>query len=193
MKFSTNFHKIADGIDVGPLLAKLDANPDLWAIDTRRQNAPGSAHHDTECIVLRGPGDDTLANFAEDLTSEPTPLMAAFLPEMHPVLDPILNRIGAMKVGRMLLARLKPGGVIDLHADEGAYAKAHSRFHIVLTSDEGNVFLVEDEEAHMQPGSCWWFAHRRPHTVRNLSDRPRVHLIVDFVSARYPVERQDQP
>jgi hypothetical protein len=193
MKFSTNLQKLAEHIDVGPLLAKLEANPHLWEIDTRRQRAPGSAHHDTECIVLRGPSDPTLATFATDVGAAVTELMAMFEHELHPVLDQILNRIEATEVGRMLFAKLKPDGRIDWHADEGLYAKAWARFHIVLTSDEGNRFMVEDESVHMRPGECWWFAHRRAHGVVNHSGTPRIHLIVDFKSDRFPVERQGQP
>lgn len=193
MKFSTNLQKIADGIDVAPLLAQLEANPHLWGLDTRRQRALGSPHHDTESLILRGPSDPTLATFFTDVGAEPTDLMDLFAAELHPVLDPILNRIGATAVGRMLIAKLQSGGRIDWHADEGLYAKAWARLHIVLASDKGNRFMVEDESVHMEPGTCWWFAHRRAHAVVNHSNTPRIHLIVDFKSDRFPVERQDQP
>lgn len=192
MKFFTSFQKIAEGIDVAPLLAKLEANPHLWEIETRRQNAPGGPHHSTECIVLRGPSDPTLATFATDVFAVPTPEMAHFIPELN-ALATLFERLETIELGRVLLVTLKPGGRIDWHTDEGAYAKAWSRMHVVLTSDKGNRFMVEDEHVHMAPGECWWFAHRRPHSVVNDSTAPRIHLIVDFKSDRFPVERQDQP
>lgn len=193
MKFFTNLQKIADGIDIAPMLAKLEANPHLWEIDTRRQNAPGSAHHDTECIVLRGPSDPTLATFATDVGAASTPLWLFLRAELTDILTPIINRLDVTELGRVLIAKLKPDGRIDWHADEGPYAKAWARLHIVLTSDAGNRFMVEDESVHMAPGTCWWFAHRRSHGVVNRSDTPRVHLIVDYKSDRFPVERQGQP
>lgn len=193
MKFYLNLQKIADGIDVAPLLAKLAAHPHLWGIDTRRQHIPGGAHQDTECIVLRGPSDPTLATFATDVEAASTQQWLDLQDEIAPILAPILSRLDFTEVGRVLIARLKPGGRIDWHADEGLYAKAWARLHIVLASEGGNTFMVEDEVAHMAPGTCWWFAHRRRHAVRNHSGTPRIHLIVDFKSPRFPVERQDQP
>ena len=50
-----NFVRIADGLDVEPLLKLLDAKPELWREITARQKATRSAHKDTECIYVRGP------------------------------------------------------------------------------------------------------------------------------------------
>ena len=69
--------------------------------------------------------------------------------------------------------------MIDPHEDTGRYAKAYSRFHLVLTSAPGNTFTCDNQTVHMQPGELWWFNHRGEHSVRNDSDTDRIHLIFD--------------
>ena len=113
MKFSTNFHKIADGIDVAPLLALLAEHAGLWELDTRRQSHAGSAHGDTDCIILRGPSTTDMAAIPDDLSAAvPTPAWAILAPEMRRLLRPLIEKLEAPAIGRVLIARLKPGGVI---------------------------------------------------------------------------------
>ena len=51
----SNFVRIADGLDVKPLLKLLDAKPELWKEIEIRQQFTGSPHKDTESIYVRGP------------------------------------------------------------------------------------------------------------------------------------------
>ena len=51
---SSNFIRIAEGLDVEPLLQLLDAKPELWKEITIRQNFTKSPHIDTETIHVRG-------------------------------------------------------------------------------------------------------------------------------------------
>ena len=39
-----HFRQIHHGLDVGPILAELDAQPDLWDQHPERRTAPGSPH-----------------------------------------------------------------------------------------------------------------------------------------------------
>lgn len=161
-----------------PVQAVLDAiKPAMWAEVTLRQQFPGTAHADTETIYLRGPRSFAAAQ--DDLTSIPFP--ASSEPAMQAACEAVLADIPLefCEVGRAMLVSLKPGGRIERHADEGAYAQRFSRFHVALQSDEGNVFTVGTIGFHMKPGDCWWFQHRVPHEVRNDSERPRIHLIFD--------------
>jgi hypothetical protein len=47
------FKRVAEHINVAPLLKKLERHPELWGEITARQEAPGSPHKDTEAIFLR--------------------------------------------------------------------------------------------------------------------------------------------
>jgi hypothetical protein len=172
-------------LDVAPLAAALEANPDLWDQVTDRQDAPGSAHHDTRAVILLGPASLDLHSVFHDLAVQPYPPVEVLGPLVHDLIAPLCDEVYLQDIGRVMLVELKPGGVVDAHWDEGPYAAHYQRFHIVITSEPGNVFHCGGEAVWMQPGQAWWFDHRATHLVRNESQAPRIHLIVDAVSGRY--------
>lgn len=176
-----NFNRLLTNINVGPMLDALDARPELWDEITVRQEAPGSPHHDTKCIWLRGPREITLDSVFNDLRSVDYLSMGELAEAVYPLVAPILRQLGSTNLGRVMIVALQPGGYIDPHEDQGKYAKAFSRFHLVLTSDQGNSFSCDGETVHMQPGELWWFNHRGQHEVRNDSTTPRIHIIFDAV------------
>lgn len=179
-----NFERIDQGVDVAPLLAAINLQPDLWDEITIRQTYPGSAHHDTSCIFLRGPYAFTFAEYMGNTKAYDYPVMDALMPVIHNVMRPILIDLGVTELGYVLVVRLKAGGEIDPHIDEGAYADHYERFHLVLTSEPGNEFTVADQTVHMAPGDLWWFNHKRLHSVVNGSAHERIHVIFDAVRAR---------
>lgn len=184
-----HFARIAEGIDVQPLLAAIEANPKLWEEITARQKTPGSPHHDTQAIILRWCESQTIQSVFTDIPAVDYPAYAK-LPEARPLMNKVFELAEGFELGRVIIADLKPGGKIDKHLDEGAYADYYDRFHLVLTSDPGNRFFVEyapgcQEWVEMKPGELWWFNHKQPHFVENESSSGRIHLIVDMVSPKW--------
>lgn len=184
MSTPPSFQKVLSFIDVRAALAELEAQPELWSEITLRQDYPGSAHHDTESIILRGPR--AVANPFNEIAAHMYPAFEK-LPQCAHLAGMLAQQLDASKVGRVMVVRLKAGGAIDPHVDEGAYAEHYSRFHIVLSSEEGNVFQCGGRLQWMEPGTAWWFNHRVEHDVTNASASPRVHLIVDLVTPRFVV------
>lgn len=182
-----NFHRVASGLNVAPLLAALDAHPGLWSEILIRQEYPGSAHHDTECIFLRGPIAFTPQEYQGTIDAHDYPAMYPLLDGIAPLLRPILHALGATELGYVLIVRLKPGGHIDEHIDEGAYADHYSRFHIALTGSPGATLTAGDERQHFAPGECWWFNHKATHSADNDAGDWRIHVIFDAVTPSYPV------
>lgn len=174
-----NFQLVAQGLAVQPALAELAMRPELWRLFTARQDTPGSAHHDTECIVLRGPKTISIESVFNDLDAQ----WLAYAHTLRAVRDLIAlagSRLGPIaQLGRVMVVNLKPGGHIDPHVDEGAYAAHYDRFHLVLRSAEGNQFRCGDETVHMREGELWKFDHRTEHQVANLSEHGRIHIIID--------------
>lgn len=175
------FQLIAQGLDVSKALAEIEARPSLWSIFSGRQETPGSPHHDTECIVLRGPAVPDLESVFTDLGAYDYPVLHA-LPETVNLLqalfsDPEVPKFG---LGRVMIVKLKAGGRVDEHIDEGAYAEWYdTRLHLVLQSEPGNTFTNASESRWMQPGTLWRFDHCAAHSVFNGSDAPRIHIILD--------------
>lgn len=189
----TNLQRIASGIDVGPLLAALDSKPYLWKEITERQTTPGTYHQDTESVFLRWAQSRSIQAVFTEIPVVDYPALEE-LPEARELIGLIAGILGTDQIGRVILAKLKVGGYIAPHIDEGDYADHYERFHLVVLSEEGNLFLVgvpdlEGEFAKMKPSELWWFNHKEPHWVTNLSEAPRIHMIVDAVVPQYRRER----
>ncbi len=184
-----NYEIITRDLPVQACLDQLQAQPELWDQITARQEAAGSPHHDTKCIFLRWCPGQTIRDVFFQLESVDYPAAAVLAPAIAPMFNELLDRVPHEVIGRAMLVTLQPGGSIDEHIDEGAYADAHDRFHIVLQSDEGNAFTVGGETFHGKPGEAFWFNIKRPHSVVNNSARERIHLIVDLISPVYKAKR----
>ena len=158
----THFLRLATGLDVSKLMGELDAQPQLFDEITGRQDYPGSAHKDTKCVFLRWcKGLDVTSAFTE-IPAFDFPAMGK-LPAAHELINYSIHRANAQQLGRVLIAKLRPGGVITPHADEGAYADFYERFHVVLKSEDGNIFRCEDETVEMKTGDLWCFNHKSEH------------------------------
>lgn len=175
-----HFLKIADGVDVLPLLMALKAKPELWDQNTLRTTHPQTPHKQVSDIWLRF---NDLQHGAEGVIDEHESVnYPAFqaLPQARPLIFGLMSRIEGERLGRCLITRLPPGGRIDPHEDGGSHAAYYERFHIVLQSLPGNLFRCGDETIHMRPGEVWWFDNAVEHEVVNNSADERIHLIVDI-------------
>jgi len=179
-----NFHKLDEGANVHDLYDALEAEPALWDQDTLRQTYPGTSHADTQCIILRGPSVmGSVEAIQDNLVAVDYPALLD-LPEAGFLMYNIAARIGTQVLGRVMLTKLKPGGVITPHIDEGLYAHHYSRFHLPIRSEHGNWFNCGNARVWMKPGELWWFNHQEEHSVENTSNQPRIHLIVDAITQR---------
>jgi hypothetical protein len=175
-----NFKKFSE-VNVNPIKEALAVQPDLWKKITVRQDWPESPHKDTECIWVRGPKTITADSVFNDIEAFDYGAMRALMPQIYLLMKPVLKQINSKKLGRILIVNLKAGGKITEHSDEGKYADYYERFHIPLTSKEGNLFWCGDECIHMEVGNVWWFNHKKLHKLENNSNESRIHLIFDAV------------
>jgi quercetin dioxygenase-like cupin family protein len=90
------------------------------------------------------------------------------------------NQFGLSKIGRVVVAKLRPFSTIAPHIDEGEYTKNHDRFHFVVTTNPNVRFGCGDEEAHMAAGDIWWFDNKTQHYVTNAGNTDRIHIVVDI-------------
>lgn len=175
------FKKIKD-IDVDGLLDEIKAED--WKEITARQDTPGTSHSETETIFLRCCKGHDLESVFNDTDAVDYPWLDRH-PEFKQILREIFHAVDGVELGRALLVKLKEGGRVDKHIDEGAYSDYYQRFHLCLSSADNVFFMVDQssenhyESVIMKPGELWWFDHKKPHCVDNLSDVDRIHLIVD--------------
>lgn len=187
-----NFLKIAQGVDVMPLMIALHRRPDLWHEDTYMRDYPQGPFGETDSILLRFPVKsvkETEAEVADHFSKYDQhecidyPAYAS-LPEARPLIMNLMNYVGGTRLGRCVINRVVSGGRIFPHADTPAHAEYWDRHHIVLQAAPGVTFRCEDEQVMMMPGEIWWFQNAKEHEVINNSGMDRIHLVVDIKSSR---------
>lgn len=182
-----NFQQIGAGTDVMPLMMSLQRQPDLWGADPIRTTFPSSPHAEVDDILLRfedlkvGPDHPDIERHVE--TAERTWREAwNRLPEAKTLILPLMARVGAYELARVLITRLPPGGTILPHADtRGTYANLPdiARYHVVLQGLPGSIFNCGAESVQMRTGETWWFNAHAVHSCVNNSADDRIHMLVD--------------
>jgi quercetin dioxygenase-like cupin family protein len=175
-----HFQRIADGVDLAPLLAALAAHPELWGADELRVTyAEDSPHREVDDILVRFNAGRDPATLGDDLECIWQPAVSPLFLIRSLALD-LMRRVGGERLGRVMLTRLAPGKQIHPHADVlGAYAHYYNRVHLVLQSSPGCVFHAGQESVWMRPGEAWLFDAHAVHSVVNNGADDRIHLIVD--------------
>lgn len=187
-----NFQKIAEGINVTPLLNALYRKVELWKADDFLRKFPQGPFGETDTIYLRFQDkvpvetDDDLELYQKnklaghDLHECPWREEVGQLPEARAHIMALMTAMGATRLGRCMINRIKPGGKIFPHADSHWHASYWDRYHVVLQSEPGNVFRCGDEQIWMRQSEIWWFQNAIEHEVTNNSAEDRIHLIVDL-------------
>ena len=174
-----NFTKIFEQMDVVPLLAALASKPHLWNANELRTTFPGSPHAETDDIWLffNEVSEDS-SEVINDIQTRPYDAWHE-LPQARGLVFDLMRRVGGVQLGRGLITRLAPGGVIPEHADQGAPAEFYQRFQIALQCRPGCSFRIGDEVVNFNMGDCWLIDNSVPHEVVNNSYDDRLALVVD--------------
>jgi len=172
--------EVMSGLNVLPLYAELMNTPS-WQDITIRQTYEGSAHADTETIFIRGPKSFYPEDYFNDLGSYDYPHMNLF-PQAMVLIEQLREMLPIIELGRVLIVKLKPGGYVTPHIDEGLYADHFARFHVVISTNSECVNTTGGQSLHWEAGSVWWFNHKMTHTATNNGLTDRIHMIVDAVT-----------
>jgi len=168
-----NFHRLAQNIAVGPLLASIARRPDLWDADKLRTLFENSPHAQAQDIILRfGKPDINDLYPCEDRSA------MALLGAKSIALS-VMQLAGGSELGRVLVTRLCPGKRILPHADEGAYSERFDRYHVCLQSLPGVTFRCGGEKISPASGELWWFRNGLEHEIVNNSADDRITMIID--------------
>ena len=190
-----NFLQIAQNAAVLPLMLaiqRMDKSHGIWKEDTYLRDYPQGPFGNTESIILRFPDrsvhqteealKDHLANFDQHENYD-QPIFKT-LSEARVLVYNLMAAVQGERLGRVMINKLNPGGVIFPHADTPVHAEYWDRFHIVLQSAPGSNFRAGYERVHMKTGDIWWFNNRIEHEVVNNSDTERIHMIVDIRTSK---------
>ena len=176
-KFDGNFRLVGTS-DIGPIKAKVAALTDAdWNQVSWRQER-FEIHKYTQTIELI---------FDQDFRHEnPTRRDPYFSLGCEQLLAPIEKTIAGYFTGdgfsvRVLLVNLKPGGRIRPHIDTGFSLMNCCRVHVPISSNDLVGFTVGGEKRAMKEGEMWEVNNARTHSVENMGETDRVHLIIDWI------------
>lgn len=171
-----NFLKVAEGIDVLPLLLELQRQPELWDMHRERKDTAGTPHSEMSDIWIR---------HAESRSEFERPHFARWypayqrLPSARKIIFDAMARVQATHLGGVLITRIPPHGKIDAHTDVGWHPSFYNcKLYVVLESNPSCIFRVEDERVAMQQGEAWRIDNTKEHDVVNDGETERMTLII---------------
>lgn len=180
-----NFHRFSKHFCVGKIADQLLLNRHLWGLYPHRTIYPGTAHSDIVDIWMRYPELDGATPEYMLNALECVNYQGFFeLPAARQAIFKMMRLVDGERLGRCLITKLKPGGKISPHIDEGDAAQYYDRFHLVIQANERSKFICGNEEVVMRSGEIWWFDNKKTHEVINNGDADRIHLIADIKVSR---------
>jgi hypothetical protein len=182
-----NFARVGE-YEMMPLQLALQTQPQLWDENPYRTGFEGTPFRGMSDILLRysrpelheATADPDACIDSVDLVNYPA---WKLLPQCHDLIFNLMRSFRAIALGRVIIARLPPGGVIRPHADNyGKYAlqQGGKRFHACVYAQPGVLFHCGGETIQMRTGEVYWFRHTETHCAENNSADERVHLLIDM-------------
>ena len=186
-----HFYPLVFGLTVAPLLAAIQAQPELFNQHAQRTSAADSPHRGVSDIWVRY---NDPAKFGPHFNDEHDavwyPAWYA-LPELKPLVFGLMEYVQGTRLGGILITKLPPGGVVKTHVDSGWHAGYYEKFTIALQNRPGAVFRFPDADLLASSGDCYWFDNSVPHGVMNHSDQDRLALIVCIKTDLFQGMRHD--
>lgn len=177
-----NFLKLANNVDVMQIMIELQRNVDLWNENNLRTKHPLTAHSEVSDIWVWFNEVPKDANKIID-DKDVIPYRAwKELPAIRPLIFALMRQVEAIRLGRVIITKLPPGGKITPHIDGGAPAEYYQRYQVALQCLPGNVFKCGQEEVSFKTGEVWQINNRVLHSVINNSEDDRIVMIVDMRS-----------
>lgn len=176
-----HFQKIAEGINIGPLMSALMRNSQLWDQNALRTKHPGTAHSQVSDIWVWF--NDARPEATRDVINDREVIPYPAWHDLHPlkaIIFDLMRHVGAIRIGRVIITRLPPGKSITPHVDQGAPAEYYTRFQLAMQSAPGSVFHIGEEAVCFRPGEIWQIDNRTIHSVVNNSDDDRIVCIIDL-------------
>jgi outer membrane protein assembly factor BamB/orotate phosphoribosyltransferase len=187
---SAFFLRVAAHVDVREIRREILAQPTLWNANTSRQRRI-KVQRETQSIFLRAARKTKDGSVSvDDIHASKRTKLAAHFPETMKWVHAFARRSGR-ELGRVLLAKLKPGGRVYPHVDDGEYYKIRDRFHLVVASASGADMQCGGLNQRFLEGELWWFDNKKVHSSSNPSNEDRIHLIFDLQSLNCSPDRSN--
>lgn len=179
-----HFRRIAEGIDVAPILAELETASDLWNQHAERTADPASPHAQVDDVWLRFFPYETLTSPEAFRAEGRCVFYPAWhrLPSLHKITFDLMHAVRAVELGGLLITRIPAGGRVLPHDDRGSWHASHfeTKLYLPLKSSARCVNRCVDEEVNMRTGEVWFFNNLVEHEVENSGRQERITVIFCF-------------
>lgn len=177
-----NFLKIAEGVDVLPLLMELHRQPHLWNRNDVRLSKAGP-HWQSDDIWLRYKDESEnkqsgdYRNFSDPHDGVWYPAYYA-LPSARKLIFSLMARVEGERIGGIFIYRVAPGKEILPHIDSGWHVDFYDKFNVCLQSNPRAAFVYEDEAMVQRPGDVHRFVNTEKHSVVNSGEEDHIVMTV---------------
>jgi hypothetical protein len=167
-------------MDHTKILKIIEDNNLDWDEYTERQNKNNTEHVHTKTIPIIFDKSFNFNSF-KIMPTNIFPLFENELLEIENIVKKSTNEDG--KLLRALLVKLTAGKSIRPHVDiVGGSLIVCRRIHIPIQTNENCFFTVGDDKKNLKLGEMWEINNdKKMHSVDNLGETDRIHLIVDWV------------
>ncbi len=179
-----NFLRIAQNVQVMPLLLELHRQPELWNRNPARLAEYGP-HRESSDIWLRYK-DETkhkergdYSHFADEHHPIWYPAYYA-LPAARPIIFNLMTGLNGESLGGVLIYKIPAGKRVYPHIDKGWHVDYHDRFNVYLQTDPRVVWRYPDtgEEFRAQTGDIYSVMNNIMHEVVNEGDVDNIVMTV---------------
>jgi hypothetical protein len=174
MAESKHIRLLAENAPVGPVLAAVQAHPELWNQQTARTEHPNSPHHEVDDIWVRYADPKTVR---EDGSHESIWYPPADVLPVRELVFPLMAAVGGEKLGGILITRVPAGKQVKPHTDLGWHARHYDKFAIQLQGNREQAFHFDDGALVTKAGDLYTFDNAYRHWVTNPSSEARITLI----------------
>jgi hypothetical protein len=155
-------------IDAARLAAELDELPaDAWGRASRDPVVQASVDSFFAVGHPRGP---------RPLPPEDRPVLAR-LPYLREI---VRERIPA-KPTRVIVARVRPGGLIPIHTDTPRFFRGTVRLSMQIAAEPNPRLYCDAWWYEMAREEVWAIDNLRPHGIQNPGARPRLNVLADYL------------
>lgn len=132
--------------------------------------------------IPNGPLPRSIEEWSVITECEDTPDHVGKYSAVRQLADWMLNEVGGIGIGRIMIVNLAPRGHVPIHIDPLDYFVMYSRFHVPLKTNQLVTFSSGPgtEKEHMPYKKLSQLNNRLPHQLDNDSDENRIHVIVDI-------------
>lgn len=162
---------------LSPLQQRIADSRGLW--DQADASKPNrfACFPDTRHIVFQ---------FPDDLSTHLVSSYSALWPDWEALIRPIIGLVTQGygyhhgRTARIMLANVRPGGIISRHVDQMASADVPHKIHVPVITHPKVRFFEGEAAYFLQRGLAYEVNNKIPHGVQNGSTLERVHLIFDY-------------